>query len=512
ALSESELAPYREQASRAVQSSFLAEDSEISVLRSGSTARNTKHLVLYGQPTLPHAHGDKLGLWLGAFGVNQLAFGGHYPFIWIGPKIRQWELHSASCNVVLVDGRNQAPSTSIQLEHYEGKWMQAAGMENREVYPGSHYERWVWLIQAPDGHNAYAVDRFLVSGGRRFDYNTHGLDVPLAQVQFEGIESWEPLQGTLAGEHIPLYGQPGYGWMQAIRKAKVSDTVSWTYPYGDSSLKITALNGKERELFCCLGEKGGQEMKKSVWDTYVLLRDEQDDSSEHAASFVTVMEPYEGAPFLQSIQPLVCVARQHAGAFEPVGLCVTHLDGSRDVVIAVHRQGEIVSFRDEAGVLHTTDAQSLLIRYRGGRPELVEAVGFTFIESGEWSWERPQSQWQGTVVSVDAELRQIEVQFNGEAPELAELRDAVGFVDGEGYKKPSPYYIREPRLEGKRLVFRTDITLFRGEEGWQGSEKARVQQGKQTVDVLGKRMLIDVRAGDRFTLRNRMIHSFQPTS
>lgn len=504
ALSESELAPYREQSSQGVQPSFLAEDSEISILRSGSTARNTKHLVLYGQPTLPHAHGDKLGLWLGAYGVHQLAFGGHYPYIWIGPKIRQWELHSASCNVVLVDGKNQEPSSSVQLEHYEGKSFQAAGMENKEAYPGSHYERWAWLIQAPDGENAYVLDRFLVSGGSKFDYNTHGLDVSLEQVAFEGIENWEPMQGTLAGADIPLYGKPGYGWMKAIRKAKAGKQVSWTYPYGDSSLKITALNGKERELICCLGEKGGQEMKKSPWDTYVLLRDEQDESEGHAASFVTVMEPYEDMPFLQSVQAMECIDGEVDGVFEPVGISATHLDGSRDIIISARHQGLPVTFRDEAGLLHTTDAQTLLIRYSDNRPVLVEAVGCTVIESGGLRWEGAQSEWRGTVTSVDTELRLIEVEFTGEVPDTAQLQDAVGFINGEGYKKPSPYYIRDPRMQGNRLVFHTDITLFRGEEGWQGTEKMRVQQGKQATDYMGKRMLVDVRAGDRFTISNRI--------
>jgi hypothetical protein len=292
--------------------------------------------------------------------------------------------------------------------------------------------------------------------------------------------------------------------MKAIRKAKAGKQVSWTYPYGDSSLKITALNGKERELICCLGEKGGQEMKKSPWDVYVLLRDEQDESEGHAASFVTVMEPYEGTPFLQSVQAMECVDGVNDRVFEPVGLSVTHLDGSRDIVISARHQGQPVTFRDETGLLHTTDAQSMFIRYRGERPVHIEAVGFTVIESGGLRMERPQSEWRGTVASVDTELRLIEVEFTGEAPDTAQLQDAVGFINGEGYKKPSPYYVRDPRLEGNRLVFRTDITLFRGEEGWKGTEKVRVQQGKQATDYMGKRMLVDFRPGDRFTMSNRI--------
>lgn len=511
------------------QPSCLFEDSEISILRSGSSPSNMKHLVLYGQPTLPHAHGDKLGLWLGGFGTHLLAFGGHYPFIWIGPKISQWELHSASCNVVLVDGKNQSPSSSIQLEHYEGTLVQLAGMENREAYPGSHYERWAWLVQAPDGENAYALDRFLVKEGSRFDYNTHGLDVPLERVEFEEAGPWIEMRGTLAGEEVPLYGQPGYGWMRAMRKAQVGKRVSWTFPYGDSSLKITALNDKPRELICCLGEKGGQEMKKSAWDAYVLLRDEQADPAGHAATFVTIMEPYEARPFLRDIRAMELVDGLSEGlaeglaedleedlaegdkrdaAFPPIGLCVHHLDGSRDILISAHHRDRPVTYSDEVGMRHTTDAQSLFIRYRGSRPVWIEALGFTVIESGGLRFEEAQSEWRGVVTNVDVTARRIEVELEGAIPAAAQLADGVGFISGDGYKKPSPYYIRSPRLDGNRLAFHADISLLRGEEGWKGSEKARVQQGKSAIPYMGKQMLVDVKAGDRFAMRNRFVASF----
>ncbi|TNJ62471.1 hypothetical protein FE784_30355 [Paenibacillus hemerocallicola] len=503
ALADEDLQPYRGKASPGIQPSFLLEDSEVSILRSGSSARNSKHLVLYGQPTLPHAHGDKLGLWLGAFGVHQLAFGGHYPYIWIGPKISQWELHSASCNVVLVDGKNQAPSSSIQLEHYEGSLMQVAGMENKEAYPGSHYERWAWLIQAPDGENAYVLDQFFVKEGSRFDYNTHGLDVPLERVEFEGVEQWEEMQGTLAGEDVPLYGQPGYGWMKAVRRAKASKRVSWTYPYGDSSLKITALNTEEMELICCLGEKGGQEMKKSSWDAYVLLRDEQADPAGHAASFLAVMEPYESRPFLQSVQAMELIEGK-SDVFPPVGVCVTHPDGSRDILISNKNVGQSVTFRDETGMKHTTDAQSLFIRYRGDRPVRLEALGFTAIDSGGLRVRQPHAVWHGIVTDVDVDRRQIGVEFGQGIPDSSQFPGSVGFISGDGYKKPSPYYIRDPRLSGNKLVFRTDITLLRGEEGWKGTEKARVQQGKPVIAYMGKRMLADVKTGDRFAMKNRI--------
>ena len=502
ALSEDDLAPYRRDSGN-VQPPFLLQDSEVSVLRYGTNARNTKHLILYGQPTLPHAHGDKLGLWLGAYGIHMLAFGGHYPFIWVGPKISQWELHSASCNVVLIDGRNQSPSSSIQLEHYEGSFIQVAGMENREAYPGSHYERWVWLVQAPDGENAYVLDQFHVSNGKLFDYNTHGLDVKPEQVSFEGADEWIPLTGTLAGEDVPLYSKPGYGWMKAIRKARVKGCVSWTYPYGDCGLKITALSEKERELYCCIGEKGGQEMKKAEWDTYVLWRDESENSIEHSATFVTVMEPFENRPFIESIQQMERIGGEDAEPFEPAGVCVSHPGGIRDLLIAA--RGKPVRFRDCAGAVHTTDAEALFIRYKGDAIENLEAIGYTFIESGEFAAKADNAAWEGIVIEADAENRRIRVRFSGERPDAGQIRDRVGLISSPDYKKPSPYYIREPQIEGDTLTFHTDISLYRGEADWKGSEKSRVQDGKSAVEYMDKNMLIDVKPGDAFRIVNRIV-------
>src|SRR5690606_2805540 len=101
--------------------------------------------------------------------------------------------------------------------------------------------------------------------------------------------------------------------------------------------------------------------------------------------------------------------------------------------------------------------------------------------------------------------RKITVEFAGEIPDIEQLRNYVGFIDSEDYKKPSPYYIREPEMDGNKLTFHTDIPLIRGEAGWKGNEKARVQQGKSVQAHKNKQLLIDVKPGDLFTIRNRLV-------
>jgi hypothetical protein len=505
-LSKEELEPYRTNNIQ-IQSSYLAEDSEISILRSGTAPSNCKHLMLYGQPTLPHQHGDKLGLWLGAYGTHLLAFGGHYPFIWIGPKISGWETHSASCNVVLIDGKNQSSSSSIQREHYEGQAFQLAGMENKEAYPGSHYERWSMLATAPDGENAYVLDRFMVSGGKTFDYNTHGLDVGIDQVLFHGKHDWTLLKGTLAGEGVPLYGQPGYGWMQAIRKTNIKGTITWEYPYENCSLKITSLdNGNKRELYYCLGEKGGYEMKKSPWDSYVLIRDENENDPSRKAMFTTIMEPYQGQPFIRSILSMERIQNSPciAAGFAPTGIEIVYTDDIHRDIILCSPEGYPACFKDSSGILHTSDAVALLIRYEGDKIVYYEAIGYTLIQSGDLELTAISPVWEGTVEDVSLKERKITVSFNGEAPKDSDIANRVGFITSDRYKKPSPYYLRDVKIDGEKMVFHTDITLIRGEEGWKGSEKALVQQGKASVEFEGLKVLADVIPSDRFYIRNRI--------
>ncbi|MFK7694572.1 hypothetical protein [Paenibacillus sp. HJGM_3] len=289
--------PYKA-GSRGIQPSFLVEDSETSVLRAGTNAHNCKHVVMYGQPSAGHKHGDKLGLWIAGYGYHLFSPIGSYPFTWLSPKFDAWEIHSAACTVVVVDGRNQAPSYSRQRCHYEGRLLQVTGMENTIAYPGTHYERWAWLVKAPDGADAYVVDLNYVENGSTFDYHTMGMDISFDDVVFEGTAAeadgaWQPLSGTLAGPGVELYSEPGHGWMQALRQLTTDQPVGWTYRYAGAALKVhTAPEpGERREIVCALGERGGEEMRRSRWEPMVIWRDRAsvesgsgDTSAESAAA------------------------------------------------------------------------------------------------------------------------------------------------------------------------------------------------------------------------------------
>ena len=110
---------------------------------------------------------------------------------------------------------------------------------------------------------------------------------------------------------------------------------------------------------------------------------------------------------------------------------------------------------------------------------------------------------KGIVEEVSIEERKVTVCFPREVQKPCDVMNTVGFIHSNQYKKPSPYYLRNVQINGEKMTFTTDITLIRGEEGWKGAEKARVQQGKETVEYQDRKLLIDVKPKDRFFMRNR---------
>ncbi len=493
----------------AIQPSYLLQDSETSVFRSGTNSHNCKHVILYGQPSAGHMHGDKLGLWIGAYGYHLLAGAGGYPSSWVSPKWQAWEVQAAACTVVVVDGKDQQISYSRLKCHYEGSLLQVSGMENLTANPGTHSERWCWVVQAPNRADAYVLDMNLLAKGGTFDYNTLGLDISFDQIAFGGIaeEDWVPMQGTLAGPDIPLYSKPGYGWMKAVRKASVNRSVTWTFDYGEAALKIhTVPRGESREIICSLGERGGKEMGKSRWEPFVMWRDglaEESGKDSHTAAFVTVLEPYEHKPFLNAVLPLQYIDGNGRSDFHPFGAEIQYSDGYKDILIGTYSEGEFASFRDTSGREYRTDAQSLLLRYHGEQLTAVEAVRCSFVSAGSYVLKKPHPVYRGTISAIDLDTSGIHVELDQVYEDFPlALEGLVALIDSPDYVKPSSYYMLNPQIDGKTFSFRSDMTLLKLETDWKAPHKRRGLGNKQAVERDGAHIYVDVKTGDSFQLFN----------
>ncbi|WP_127579349.1 hypothetical protein [Paenibacillus koleovorans] len=518
----------------AVQGPFLLQNSETSVLRHGHTAADCKHVVLYGQPTAGHAHGDKLGLWIGAYGYHLMAGIGAYPYTWISPKYHGWETHSAACMVTHVDGRNQKWSYSKQLAHYEGAWMQASGLRNELMLPGSHAERWVWLVPAPDSPDAYVLDLNYVNGGRTFDYSTGGM-LRLDQVEFHGIdeEEWVSLDGTLLQtldeqETAALYEKPGYGWMKAIRKVKPSlaGGVGWTYRYEGAALKVHTVPGAgdpDREVVVSVGEKGFQAMGRAEWHPFVMWRQQGEagmmDIEGHSAVFCSVLEPYDQQPFLSSVAPLKRISSSAAAnGFGPVGVEVSHSNGVRDLLISAYGDGERAEWEDSLGNRIVTDAKTTLLRYNGDQLLAAEATRFTILEAPGVQESRREAWLRGTVVNAEEQggtgTVTVRLEADGdrsatdsfeELADLSAIEGRVALFDSPDYAKPSAYQLRQPRLEGQLLHLETDISLvcLNADSPFETKKRELGQKARRMID--GVEVWIDLKPGDSFELANAWV-------
>ncbi len=504
-------AEYKAHSNNSVQPSFLSEDSEISVLRSGTDPHNTKHVILYGQPSAPHVHGDKLGLWIGAYGYHLLAAAGGYPFTWISPKINAWELHSAACIVVVIDGKNQNHSYSKQLWHYKGSFIQTAAMQNHAAYPGSHMERRCMLITAPDEINAFVLDIFACSNGNTFDYTTAGLDLKLDDIKFEGLQpnEWIPMKGTVAGEDVELYSRPGQGWMKAVKKIKTNGPFTFGYQYRNAGLRIHAISaGVERELIVAEGERGGEEMRKSKWVPYVLWRDFSQNADNHYASFITVMEPYEDSPYLQSVSKLRILSMGDQTSYQPAAVNIKYYDGHRDIIIATNDNG-IIHVQDENGQDFITDAKALMLRYFGDKLIKVEAFGYTCIQAGTYQRKVQTEAYTGKIVSLDLDRRIISIKLD-ESWDIPtdELVGHTAVFNSPDYEKPAVYTIHQPRIEGNILSFTSAMSLIKIDADWKSREKRLGLGKKQIQTVEGRQVYIDLKPGDSFRLYRHFVEVF----
>lgn len=500
-----------EQTSSTPLSCSLLEDSPTSFLRCGRSHRTRHDLVLWGQPTAPHAHGDKLGIWFGGRGRHLAASGGGYPFTWVSPKTMAWETHSAACWVVLIDGKNQASSHSHLLAQYEGELFSLSSMENLKAYPTSNYQRTVWLVPGPIDSDAYVLDIFRVSNGTVFDYNTRGIDAgTFDDLVFDFGElkpQWESRKGTLAGENIGLYTADGYGWMKDVRQTSTDRDFSWMYNYRGAALKVHALSfGQKRTVICALGELGGYETGKAPWDPHVLWRDEGSDAASHEAQFVTVLESVGEKPFLQNIRSLVC--DEMGSGFHPVGITILHESGEKDVILACNGIGQRVRFTDPKGGVWTTDAFAAMQRIGPtGKVLCTEIFDGTILQTPNGTYHCAGA-YEGRIEPVDYINRRITVLLDSPArDEVCDESGRIAIISPSGGGRPSPYRVQSAELSDRHLTFTSNISLIHVDTRFPTPKEAAIRL-RQIRTIDGRDVIVDVVEGDHFRLPMSTIYRY----
>ena len=270
-------------------------------------------------PGYGHIHYDGLSLLLFARGGELLSDLGYTHTRW-----REWTVATASHNLVVVDGANQAADTgtygSLRCFDKANHQCQVLSVDNPHVYPGvvDTYRRTVALADL-DGVNGYVIDIFQVEGGDQHDYFLHGsadqtqqltaaaAGGPLALVPLASLVPDNVGFALGQTEQTSNCLQPGfaYGYLNSLRQMRLDEAtvVQLSFETEDATPGL--------QVWCVA--RAGDEL---VLGRNPAIRQARDDDSKldqyhrafallrrrgGASLFATIIEPHAGEPLIQSV-------------------------------------------------------------------------------------------------------------------------------------------------------------------------------------------------------------------
>ena len=289
----------------------------------GGTRKDQTQFHLTWSGGYGHHHDDNLSLLLFSHGREMLTDLGY-----THTAYRAWAIATAAHNTVVIDGRNQSEGSKEMPSDGRLRWfdakdarVQVISADGTRAYPGlaKTYRRTLVVVDAGAGRR-YAVDLFEVEGGRTHDYFLHGeADSPATVATNLKLAplgtllppafNWKPTRNE--GEAIRAVGEPhyAYGFLRNLQAAPApSDSaVPVAFRLADGSapgLRVTLLaeadsrliTGENPSIRLAKEDDGKLEQFKRP---FLMLRHK---SRSGRSTFVSVLEPYAGAPFLDSIE------------------------------------------------------------------------------------------------------------------------------------------------------------------------------------------------------------------
>lgn len=424
--------------------SHLFPASQIAILRVGEKSETRKHVGLhFCRGTASHAHYDNLALCIAAFGWG-LTTDVTY---WCDahPKHGEsWLRHAASHCLVVPDGRNQVIATGELHAYYDMPGMRIADASAEDAYPGlSLYRRSVLVIPVhPTGRSevrnpksemvddAYIVDIFRVKGGKlTHDYLYHALGGNEGQnfaLDFGrvAVTLTRQAEGSLAGPNVAYATTPGYGFIRDVEHTQVNNAFTARWRVGDpqdTGLRLWVpqpVGG--RELFVGRGEGYGV-FGHSPLDRRIVLREKVTEGQ--ASTFVTVLEPFQGKSFIDSVECLnVEDNRAHA-----VGLCIRcggrtdYIFNSLDPEVVMRAALNDNQFEFAGGTARVSvDESGRVSSWLAGASRLKWQKGGVDLET--------TATITGTIADVDIEHNAVTVSVGSSMPTGNKLKDSVMLV------------------------------------------------------------------------------------
>lgn len=523
----------------------------LGMLRRGS-GQNAMGISMYYGQSGGHGHFDRLNIELFALGYRLMPDLGYPEYMTAyHKKLYGWTGHTISHNTVMVNQERQHTKDGGRIEAFASsptvQYMEARA---EEAYPGvvDRYQRAVALIDVSP-QNAYAVDIFRVRGGTHHDYSIHGPDGDLTFHNLELSEVQE--RGTLAGEDVPfgyLYDAPqfevpgysgsysgyrgsGYSYLRHVQRGTPEGVWSsdWTVREDRSAhLRATFIPEPGAQVVVADGEPPQNQQGNPKNLKYILVQRRAAGEEPLESTFVTILEPYRGEPFI------VNVSRRdsgESGADGLVALAIERTDGSDYLFHSAHTRAA-----ERVGDDYFEGRFGVVSRDRDGAVRFGYLLSGRVLRQGDLEIETPGS-YEGEIVAIDFAARQVTVRFDA-GPRQVPVQALAGqrlvisndlhateyivedvapaegglyrltlgetdFLTGMGELSSA---VVDPATSGSVLGSRTPLVLGTHYRG-QWLVDAATGAGGRIVDIAGAgsrivldREVADLAAGDRFEI------------
>jgi len=268
-----------------------------------------------------HYHLDAMNLGLFAKGLDLLPEFG-YPAVqfgdWHTPQAL-WHKKTAAHNTVVVDGQDQFGGPAECTLWSAGGPVQAIRASSEAQIKGKAYERTVVMVETGPA-DFYVVDVFRVAGGKEHAKHTHTAFAASSLFGVRPAAVASPYDAGTLMRAFQLDRRPAPAWGVDW---KIEDRNGYHKPGREIHLRYTDLT---RDAEALTSESWTVESATSTiehWIPTVISR-RRAAEGELSSTFVSVLEPYEGPPRIQS-----AVRQDHEGDAE-VRLDIRLADGTRD--------------------------------------------------------------------------------------------------------------------------------------------------------------------------------------
>ena len=300
----------------------------ISILRSGEGDRRRAAWLDHDSGGR-HSHHDGLNIGLFAyhfdllpdFGYPPVGYGG-----WSAPKA-VWYTRTAAHNTVVVDGKEQKAGKGKTTLWGSGQRFHVVRISAPELIEGDQYERTLALVDVSDSRS-YAFDLFRVTGGT------------------DHAKFLSSFFGAIQTNGLNVQPAPDYGFNTELRNFRTDPapsmgwSVDWTvedrYQVLPSPQNIhlrytdltTSTAASLAECWIDSGLFGGKE----EWIPRLMIRRQQAQAPLHSC-FVSIWEPYEDAPAIQSLRRMDWEEGREKAMREDSGVLEMNLtDGRRHLL------------------------------------------------------------------------------------------------------------------------------------------------------------------------------------